>query len=313
MKNRYIILFSALAASTLLTNCSNSDKTNPYEQTIINENKIVIEGSSTVYPILKIASEIFEQEYKSKNIYITTNVSGTTKGFEKLFTGQADIIGASRKISESELLESKKDNFEFIELHICFDGIVVAVNKNNTWIDGISVSELSKIWHPSAQDNLITWNQVNPKWPKSPLNLYGPGWQSGTYDYFTETIVGKSRSSRKDFKTSEDDNYLVYKVSTDTFALGFFGYHYYIKNKNVLKALKIDNEKGDGLIEPRASSIHSGTYAPLSRPLYLYISKESLERENVKDFVNYLRKNIRSIINNSEYIPIDYKEPITLK
>lgn len=285
---------------SLLCSCTNNKTANSAIQE--NASEIInIDGSSTVFPILKNAAEIYKQEFHS-TAGVNVNFSGTTKGFEKLISGEADIIGASRPINMKEDRACRATDLQYVELMIGYDGIVVATHVDNKWINSITRSELKKIWAPEAQVTITRWSDVHPGWPDVPLHLYGAGRNSGTYDYFTEAIVGTTRHSRRDFIASEDDNYLVYKVSTDSLALGFFGYHYFIKNNHVLKALKVDDEKGKGPVLPDDSTIKNNLYQPLSRPIFIYVAKESLDKEHVRKFLSYFTDHLPVLVQTSEYI-----------
>ncbi|HVD98755.1 MAG TPA: PstS family phosphate ABC transporter substrate-binding protein [Cytophagaceae bacterium] len=298
---RYLNLLLCVAGMMLSPSCTNN-KT-PNVSTTDNSSEIImIDGSSTVYPILKNAAEIYKQEYTSAQGSIITNFSGTTKGFEKLISGEADLIGASRPINMKEDRACRATDLEYIELMIGYDGIVIATHVQNKWANSITRSELKKLWMPESQLTVTSWKDVNAVWPKAPVHLYGAGRNSGTYDYFTEAIVGTTRHSRRDFIASEDDNYLVYKVSTDSLALGFFGYHYFVKNKHILKALAVDNESGLGPVFPNDSTIKNDLYRPLSRPIFIYVSKESLRKDSVKKFLHYFTEHLPVLVQTSEYI-----------
>ncbi|HSZ25017.1 MAG TPA: phosphate ABC transporter substrate-binding protein PstS family protein [Cytophagaceae bacterium] len=302
MKKKPILLsVSVLIISLLVTACKN-DKPSTSHSEEQGDDIMVIDGSSTVYPILKNAVEIYKQELADKKEGITVSFSGTNKGFEKLVSGEAQIIGASRPITAKEDNACKATDLQYIELLIAYDGIVIATNIKNRWASTITLAELKKLWSPEAQGKINSWKDINPKWPGTPIHLCGAGKNSGTYDYFTEMIVGEARKSREDYAASEDDNNLVHQVSSDSLALGFFGYHYYIKNNRIINALKIANNNETTGIAPNDSTIKSGLYKPLSRPLFLYVSKESLNKESVKKFLNYFADNIESFVHTSEYI-----------
>ena len=311
---KQIAIFLSPVLILTLFSCTNNKAPNNslVEKT---EEVITIDGSSTVFPILKNAAEIYKQEFLHQHgeMEIVTKFSGTSKGFEKLISGEADIIGASRPINMKEDRACRATDLEYVELLIGYDGIVIATNSKNNWVTSITKSELKKLWAPESQRRINSWKEVNAKWPDLPVHLYGAGINSGTYDYFTEVIVGAVRQSRTDFTSSEDDNYLVHKVSSDSLALGFFGYHYYIKNDHILKALKVDNEDGKGLVEPNDSTIKNGSYKPLSRPLFVYVSKESLNKENVKKFLVYFADHLAGFVQTSEYISPNSQQLATIK
>lgn len=265
------------------------------------EKIIKIDGSSTVYPITEAVAEEF-QKAKKGAIKVTVGISGTGGGFKKFCRGETDISDASRPIVKKEMDACKDAGIEYIELPVAYDGIVVMVNPKNTWVTSMTPSDLKKIWEPSAERVITKWNQVNPKWPDSPLKLYGPGVDSGTFDYFTEAIVGKSRSSRGDFTASEDDNVLVQGIATDRGALGFFGYAYYAENKDKLKIVPIDGGKGP--IVPSEKTIMDGTYQPLSRPIFIYVNKKSAERPEVREFVEFYLKYASKLVKQVKYVPL---------
>jgi len=262
---------------------------------------IKIDGSSTVYPITEAVAEEF-QKAKRGAIKVTVGISGTGGGFKKFCRGETDISDASRPIVKKEIEACKEAGIDYIELPIAYDGIAVMVNPKNNWVTSMSPGDLKKIWEPAAEKRITKWNQVNPKWSDIPLNLYGPGVDSGTFDYFTEAIVGKSRSSRGDFTASEDDNVLVQGIATDRGSLGFFGYAYYAENTDKLKIVPID--AGKGPITPSEKTIMDGTYQPLSRPIFIYVNKKAAERPEVKEFVEFYLKNASKLVKQVKYVPL---------
>jgi len=266
------------------------------------QDKIIkIDGSSTVYPITEAVAEEF-QKGKRGAVKVTVGISGTGGGFKKFSRGEIDISDASRPISKSEMNACKEAGIEFIELPIAYDGLAVMVNPRNNWVNSMAVADLKKIWEPGAERKITKWNQVNPAWPDVPLKLYGAGVDSGTFDYFTEAIVGKSRSSRGDFTASEDDNVLVQGIASDRGGLGFFGYAYYAENPDKLKLVAIDGGKGPVL--PSEKTVMDGTYYPLSRPIFIYVNKKSAERSEVKEFVEFYLRNASKLIKQVKYIPL---------
>lgn len=265
------------------------------------EKFIKIDGSSTVYPIVEAVAEEF-QKVKRGAVKVTVGISGTGGGFKKFSRGEIDISNASRPIAKREMEACKEAMIEYIELPIAYDGLAVMVNPKNTWVTSMTVAELKKIWEPEAERKIVKWNQVNPAWPDVPLKLYGPGVDSGTFDYFTEAIVGKSRSSRGDFTASEDDNTLVQGIATDRGALGFFGYAYYAENTDKLKLVGIDG--GRGPILPSEKTVMDGTYSPLSRPIFIYVNKKSADQPEVKEFIDFFLKNASKLIKQVKYIPL---------
>lgn len=244
---------------------------------------VKIDGSSTVFPITEAVAEEFQAENRGVNV--TVGISGTGGGFEKFCNGETDISNASRPIKQSEMDACKAAGIEYIELPVAYDALTVVVNPRNSWASDLTVEELKKIWAPEAQGQITNWNQVRSSFPDAPLKLFGPGTDSGTFDYFTEAVVGESGSSRADFTASEDDNVLVQGVSRDENALGYFGFAYYEQNRQRLKAVAIDG--GDGPVAPDRETVENGTYQPLSRPLFIYVSKKSAERPEISNFVNY--------------------------
>jgi phosphate transport system substrate-binding protein len=233
---------------------------------------------------------------------VTVGISGTGGGFKKFSRGETDISNASRPIVKKEIDACKEIGIEFIELPIAYDGLAVMVNPKNNWVTSMTVAELKKIWEPAAEGKILKWNQVNPAWPDVPLKLFGPGVDSGTFDYFTEAIVGKSRSSRGDFTASEDDNVLVQGIASDRGGLGFFGYAYYAENPDKLKLVAIDG--GRGPVLPSEKTVMDGTYAPLSRPIFIYVNKKSAEKPEVREFVEFYLKHAPKLIKQVKYIPL---------
>jgi phosphate transport system substrate-binding protein len=270
------------------------------------QNKIIsVDGSSTVFPITEAMAEEFQKA--NKGIKVTVGIGGTGGGFKKFCRGEIDISDASRPIRDVEREECKKNNVEYIELPIALDALTVMVNPKNDWAKEMTVAELKKIWEPEAQGKIMNWKQVRASFPDRPLKLYGAGVDSGTYDYFTAAIVGKEHSSRGDFTASEDDNVLVQGIAGDLNALGFFGLAYYLENKDKLKAVAIklkDDSKG---VEPSVETAREGTYQPLSRPIFIYVSKKAAEtKPEVVQFVDfYLNKNHASkLVKEVGYVPL---------
>lgn len=262
---------------------------------------IKIDGSSTVYPITEAVAEEF-QKAKKGAVKVTVGISGTGGGFKKFCRGEIDISNASRPIVKKEIDACKEAGIEFIELPIAFDGIAVMVNSQNNWVSSMTVSELKRIWEPAAEGKITRWKQVNSAWPDLPIKLYGPGVDSGTFDYFTEAIVGKSRASRGDYTASEDDNVLVQGIATDRYALGIFGFAYYVENKERLKIVPIDGGKGP--VTPSEKTIMDATYHPLSRPIFIYVKKKAVERPEVKEFVEFYLKHAPELVKQVKYIPL---------
>jgi len=267
---------------------------------------VKIDGSSTVYPITEGVAEDF-QKMKKNAVKVTVGISGTGGGFKKFCRGEIDISNASRPILQKEMDDCKAAGVEYIELPVAFDALTVVVNPKNAWLKQATVEELKKLWEPGAQGKITRWNQVNPAWPDAPVKLFGAGADSGTFDYFTEAIVGKSKSSRGDFTASEDDNVLVQGVSQDVNALGFFGYAYYAENQSRLKALPIIEKVGKAAVLPSEASVLDGTYQPLSRPIFVYVNAKSLAKPEVREFAEYMLKMAPKIAKEVKYVPLPAK------
>ncbi|MFN1834238.1 PstS family phosphate ABC transporter substrate-binding protein [Balneola sp. MJW-20] len=266
---------------------------------------IKIDGSSTVYPITEAVAEEYRAE--APDTRVTVGVSGTGGGFKQFIRGEIDINDASRSIKASEIELAEENDIAYLELSVAFDGIAVVVNTENDWANELTVEELKMIWEPSAQGNIMKWNQIRPEWPDEEIHLFGPGVASGTYDYFTEAIVGESGSSRGDYTASEDDNVLVQGVSTDKFAIGFFGLAYFEENADKLKLLAVQNGEADA-VKPSLETVKDGSYTPLSRPLFIYVSETAAEKEHVLDFITYYLNNAGQLAPSVGYIPMPEDE-----
>jgi phosphate transport system substrate-binding protein len=266
---------------------------------------IKIDGSSTVYPISEAVAEEFQKAHR--DVRPTVGVSGTGGGFQKFCRGETDISNASRPIKPVEIETCQKSGIEFIELPVAYDGLAVVVHPKNSWAASMTVEELKKLWAPEAQGKIMRWNQVRSSWPDREIHLYGAGVDSGTYDYFTEAIVGKEGASRGDFTSSEDDNVLVQGIASDELALGFMPYAYYAENKAALKLVGVDDGKADngaGPIQPSVESVKGGTYQPLSRPVFIYVSTKALERPEVTSFVEYYLREGGALAEEVGYVPL---------
>lgn len=267
-------------------------------------NLVKIDGSSTVYPVTEAVAEEF-QKSKKNAIKVTVGVSGTGGGFKKFCRGEIDIADASRPILKKEMEDCAKAGIRYTELPVAFDALTVVVNPKNTFLKQITVAELKTIWEPGAQGKVLRWNQVNPQWPDAPLKLFGPGADSGTFDYFTEAIVGKSKSSRGDFTASEDDNVLVQGVSQDTGSLGYFGFAYYAENKSRLRAVPIVEKAGKPAVGPSMESVLDGSYQPLARPIFIYVNEKSYkERAEVREFVEFYMTKGSKLAREVKYVPL---------
>jgi phosphate transport system substrate-binding protein len=301
MTFRTLKLSSILMLGISLAGCGSKDNSENASQL---QGEVKIDGSSTVYPITEAIAEEFLAE--QPRVKITVGVSGTGGGFNKFSRGETDINDASRPIKQQEAEDCKKNNIGFIELKVAFDGLVVVANKENTWLKDITVEELKKIWEPAAQEKITRWNQVNPEWPNAEFHLYGPGVASGTYDYFTEAITGKSGSSRGDYTASEDDNVLVQGIAGDKNGLGFFGLAYYEENSDKLKLIGVETE--GGVVLPSEETVKNGSYTPLSRPIFIYVSDAAAERPEVDAFVNFYLENAAALVADVGYIPLTDEE-----
>jgi phosphate transport system substrate-binding protein len=248
---------------------------------------IQIDGSSTVYPITEAVAEEFQAK-SGGDVRVTVGISGTGGGFKRFCRGETDISDASRPIKKSEMELCAEAGIKYFELPVAYDGLTVVVNKENDFVDYLTVEELKKMWEPAAQEKVTNWNQIRSTFPDMPLHLAGPGADSGTFDYFTEAVVGESKASRGDFQASEDDNVIVQFVSRDKGALGYFGLAYYEENKGKLKAVPIKADAEAEAIMPSVKTVNNGTYVPLSRPLFIYVKDASItQRPVVREFVEF--------------------------
>lgn len=274
----------------------------------IKEGAIVkVDGSSTVFPATEAVAEEYQKAMGGK-VRVTVGISGTGGGFKKFCRGETDISNASRPISEEEIKLAKENGIEYIELPICFDALTVAVHPENDWVDSITVEDLKKMWEPAAQGKVTKWSDVRSDWPEQELALFGAGSDSGTFDYFTEAIVGKAKSSRGDFTASEDDNVLVQGIQGNKYALGYLPYAYYEPQKAKMKALAIDWEKdNEGPVKPSLQAVVEGKYNPLSRPLFIYVNKKSADKPEVKAFVEFYLNNGKELVAEVNYLPLPDK------
>jgi phosphate transport system substrate-binding protein len=265
-----------------------------------------MDGSSTVFPITEAVVEEFVHAFPGQ-YKPTVGVSGTGGGFKKFCRDETDLTNASRGIKPKEVKDCLANGIRFLELTVAYDGLSIVVHPSNTWVDHITVAELKKIWEPEAQGRITRWNQIRPEWPDKEIHLYGAGVASGTYDYFTEAIVGKSHSSRGDYTSSEDDNVLLTGVAGDPLSLGFFGIAYYEENKQNLKLVPLDDEKpenGAGPIIPTRANIMSNRYAPLSRPLFVYVNSAATQRPEVQRFVRFYLDRVAGLVDEVGYVPL---------
>ena len=264
--------------------------------------EVAIDGSSTVYPITAAVGEEFQQ--LNPDVKITVGFSGTGGGFEKFLQKEIDINDASRAIKSEEIAKAEENKIEYKEIKIAYDGLSVVVSHDNDFVDNLTVDELKRIWEPNSK--VKTWKDVRPEWPAEEIKLFGPGSDSGTFEYFTEEVVGEKGAIRTDYTASEDDNVLVNGVAGEKNGMGFFGYAYYVENKDKLKVVPIDN--GSGPVEPNEETVKSGAYAPLSRPLFIYVRTESLKKAEVKAFLEFYLKEGTKVIPSVGYVPINEDE-----
>ena len=264
---------------------------------------IKIDGSSTVFPIAEAVAEEFQIQKRGK-VRVTVGVSGTGGGFKKFCRGETDMANASRPISVEEMEVCRKAGIKYMEIPVAFDALTVVINPKNNWVkDGVlTIADLKKMWEPSAQGRISTWKQVRAEWPAERLMLFGPGADSGTFDYFTEAVMGKAKSSRGDFTASEDDNTLVQGVENNKSALGYFGFAYYAAHKDKLRAVKIDGGKGP--VAPTVENVINGTYSPLSRPLFIYVRESSAARPEVREFVQFIMTQGADLVTEVGYVPL---------
>ncbi len=259
---------------------------------------IAIDGSSTVYPITMAVAEEFQKIHPE--VRVTVGVSGTGGGFKKFIAKETDISDASRPIKDEEKEAAEEAGIQFKEIVVAYDGLSVLVNPANDWVDSLTVEELNMIWNKDSK--VKTWKDVKAEWPDEEIKLYGPGSDSGTFDYFTEEINGEGGNIRPDYTASEDDNVLVTGIAGDKYALGFFGYAYYVENTDKLKAVAIDG--GNGPVLPTQTTIEDGSYSPLSRPIFIYPNLESLERPEVAEFVKYYLTEGKEVIPSVGYVKV---------
>lgn len=297
-----IVLVIALTG-TIATGCAQASATTAVETTQTQATsapvaglagQIIIDGSSTVFPITEAVSEEFTNA--NPDVQVPVGFAGTGGGFKKFIAGETDISNASRPIKDTEAQALKDAGIEYTEVKVAYDGLTVVVNAANDWASDITVEELAMIWAPESKVTL--WSDVRPEWPAEKIGLYGPGSDSGTFDYFTEAINKKAGAIRTDYTPSEDDNVLVSGVAGDKYAMGFFGYAYYVENEGTLKALAING------VAPSVETIKDGTYTPLSRPLFMYLKNSSLERPEVDAFVNYFLTEGTALVEEVGYVAL---------
>ncbi|MBE9233660.1 PstS family phosphate ABC transporter substrate-binding protein [Cuspidothrix issatschenkoi LEGE 03284] len=311
MKKTAKKLFLTLGMLALTTSCTTTSNSSdniqqPTEAVKVTNSTtaalIKVDGSSTVYPITQAVVKAYQANPENKS-QVQVSISGTSGGFEKFCAGETDISNASRPINQSEMAACKKNNISYMELPIAFDALTIAVNPQNNWAKDITVAELKKIWEPGAEGKITKWNQVRSSWPDRPIKLYGAGDKSGTFDYFTEAIVGKAKASRKDYTASEDDEVLVAGINKDPDALGYFGYAYYEENKDKLKVLAVNS--GKGAVLPSPETVEKAKYQPLSRPLFIYVNLWSSKNKTVVyKFADFYIKNAAKTAVSVGYVPL---------
>ncbi|NJK76153.1 MAG: PstS family phosphate ABC transporter substrate-binding protein [Richelia sp. CSU_2_1] len=288
------IIALAIGAIAMLNSCTQAQSQE--------SQSIKIDGSSTVYPITDAVAKAY-QKTNAKAAQITVEFSGTSAGFKKFCAGETDISNASRPITKEEMEACNKAGIRYYELPVAFDALTVAVNPKNDWAKDITVDELKKLWEPGAQDKIKTWNQIRSNWPNRPITLYGAGKDSGTFDYFTEAVVGTAKSSRTDYTASEDDTVLVQGIIKDENALGYFGFSYYEDNQSQLKAVAID--RGKGPVLPSKEAVKKAQYNPLARPLFIYVSYDAARNKSeVRNFVEFYMKQAPTLVGSVGYIPL---------
>jgi phosphate transport system substrate-binding protein len=299
----------ALAGAALVALALTACSSNPANGEASGElsGNVKIDGSSTVAPLSEAAAELYSDD--QPKVKVSVGTSGTGGGFEKFCAGETDVSDASRPIKDEEKAACKQAGVEYVELVVANDALSVVVNQENTWVECLTVAQLKKIWAPES--TVKSWKDVDPKFPAEPLKLYGPGTDSGTFDYFTAEVNGEEGASRKDYEASEDDNVLVSGVASTKGALGYFGFTYFEENADKLKALQIDG--GDGCIKPSMETAQGGFYKPLSRPLFIYVSKKATDRPEVRSFVDYYIEHIDEIVREARYIPLTDQQKQTLK
>ena len=292
---RLFKMLGAVASLSLLVPCAGAqDKL---------AGSIKADGSSTVYLITEAMATNFKKLHPAVNI--TVGISGTGGGFKKFAAGETDISDASRPIKDAEAKACKQNGIEFVELQVAWDGLAVVINKQNNWATKLTVEQLKKIWHPDTDKfkNAKKWSDLDPNWPNEKIELYGPGADSGTFDYFTEVINGKEKLTRPDYNASEDDNVLVTGVERNKYAMGYFGMAYYEAHKDKLTAVAIKGAKSDNYVLPSADAVLYKKYTPLSRPLFIYVKMDSLKRPEVQEFCRfYLRRG--DIVATVKYVPL---------
>ncbi|HWI40572.1 MAG TPA: PstS family phosphate ABC transporter substrate-binding protein [Verrucomicrobiae bacterium] len=264
---------------------------------------VTVDGSSTLYPVTEAVAEEFQKTVR-REIRVTVGISGTGGGFKKFCRGETDITDASRPILSQEMQACRTAGIRFIEIPVAYDALVVVTHPENHWLKSITLQELKKLWEPAAQQRVSRWNQVNPAWPDAPVKLFGPGADSGTFDYFTEAVTGRAKASRGDYTASEDDNVLVQGVSRDRNSLGYFGYAYYLENRDKVRAVAVAEAPGAAGVLPTPEAVHQGTYRPLSRPVFIYVRADALRRSEVRKFVEFYLTHAAELAREVRFVPL---------
>jgi phosphate transport system substrate-binding protein len=262
---------------------------------------VKVDGSSTMFPVTEAVAEQFQIRNRG-TVRVTVGISGTTGGFRKFCRGETDLHDASRPILASEMEACRAAGVKYFEIPVAFDALTVAVNPWNTWVESITLEQLKRIWEPAAQGKVVRWNQIDPAWPDAPIVLFGADADSGTFDYFTQAVVGRARSSRGDYLGSQNDHVLVNGIETNRYSLGYIPYAYYAPHAGRMKALAID--AGRGPVSPGAENVLNGSYAPLSRPLFIYVSARSAQRPEVREFVEFFLAHGGPLIEATRYLPL---------
>lgn len=266
---------------------------------------ISVDGSSTVYPLTEAMADEFQRV--SPATRITVGVAGTGGGLRRLCRGGLDLAAASRPITVTETTACANAHISFIELPVAFDGITVAVHPSNRWVESLTIDDLRRLWRHEAEGRLLRWSQLRGEYPDREIHLFGAGVDSGTFDYFTGVVTGAPRDSRGDYTSSEDDNTLVQGVAGDPDALGYFGFAYYEAHQEYLRAVPIRAHAGAPAVLPTRDAIRSGAYHPLARPVFLYVNARSLERDDVRRFVDYYTTHVSDLANDVGYVPLDHR------
>ena len=310
MNSRASSRFAAMGAGTLLllvTACGGQDDSSSGDGL---SGEVISDGSSTVGPLTEAAGELFKEQAPDVNVSVAT--SGTGGGFEKFCLGQTDLSNASRPIEEEEIKICEKEGVEYTEMHVANDALTVVVSAENDFVECLTVEELNTIWAPESEGKVTSWSDVNPSFPDEPLELFGPGTDSGTFDYFTDVINGEEGASRSDYNASEDDNVIVKGVEGSPNALGYFGYTHYEENADSLKAVEVDS--GDGCVAPSPETAANGSYTPLARPLFIYASNQSYaDKPQVAGFVDYYVGNVTDIAEQAKFIPLNSEQTAELQ